>query len=325
VENSLAISQVALVNVNETIADREVEIAKLNIEVKSRENQINVLNNRLSVMKSELATQLELLTAQFQSTNNMLTNKSSTVSQTIQNLVDRAASEDARLEKYYFSLQEKMKDLESALSAKESLVQMLTGKLHTSAETLREREELHSSEIARLRSRIQGIEDQLRLGKMDLSKTLQERSLINTELKAQKELVFHFTSRLQEAETGSTHQEAQFVQMQKLLEEMKDDLRLQAQKLSTIESADEDHEKRQLVEQIDQLRALYFQAVCLLAKVQLFYSKGTMQSILVEDLYTEVLDKNLTLDEWPAYVFHRLPQMNSKAEQRKQSIFPFKS
>lgn len=303
------------------IEDKELEIAKLQLEVKSREDKIAVLNARLAVAKEELATQLGLLDSQFAAGRSHLGQKAAEADAAIKQITKQVKDDDGKTQGRFQELNGKVQQLESVLLAKESVVQMLTTKLHVATDSLKAKDETQSTDIAVLNAKIAVLQKELRDERSENSKRLQEARLMSSQVKAQRDATEQFMNKLHAVETGSSTKEEQLTQMQKLLEDMQSDLELQSKKLSKIELVEEE-EKRELADQVDKLRTLYFQSLCLIAKIQLFNDQQGTVNVMSEDLFEEVVKKNITLEEWPAYIFHRLPQMVSDSR-KPRSLFAF--
>jgi len=265
---------------------------------------------------------MAILNDQFDATKAQLKTDAQGTRNAVKSLESRVTEEDSKHQVRYQELQGNVQQLESTLLAKESVIQMVTAKLHVATESLRSKEEGHSTAVGEMRERMTKLQSELRLVKADLSRRNQEYVVMGNELKAHKEVLDAFTEKMNAAETGSQNKEEQLTQMQQLLVDMKHDLGEQSAKVSMIEEVEE-HEKQELREEVDKLRSLYFQTLCLLAKVQHFNENKTPLSISADDLFEELVTKQkIEVEQWPAEVFGRLPQMASENRQTR-SLFAF--
>eukprot|EP00300_Choanocystis_sp_HF-7_P011005 c17258_g1_i2.p1 GENE.c17258_g1_i2~~c17258_g1_i2.p1 ORF type:complete len:1095 (+),score=285.16 c17258_g1_i2:488-3286(+) len=285
----------------EDLSRKNVEISNLGATLQSKLDQMQILNGRVSSARDDASQEIQLMKSKIEATEAELKQVSDSVGVTLLQIAASDQGNDSVNER----LRNKLAQTEALVRAKENLIALLEDKFASAKLEYMASEAALNSLTVQLQARVSILDKAASAEQSESMVATEKLAVKEAELEVQKKLVAELQAVIASSESNTTGQEQQATRWREMFEELQAEHSRLVETQRRVPQDGGDSTLKRLEFEIEDLRVMYFQSVCLLVKTQLFNSGGQLHNVMVKDLYDEVTTNNLSIEEWPAYIFAR--------------------
>eukprot|EP00300_Choanocystis_sp_HF-7_P015461 c19068_g1_i3.p1 GENE.c19068_g1_i3~~c19068_g1_i3.p1 ORF type:complete len:1088 (+),score=280.71 c19068_g1_i3:1-3264(+) len=294
--------------INSQLAQKDIDITNLNSEIQVKNDQIQVLNDRVLAAREETQQEIRFLKTKIESTEAELRRVTESVNQTMEQLATGETGAGPLQDKDKLQ-QEGLGRAEALAESRAEFIKLLQDKLAATKLEISSKEEEFAVAKRELEAKIAALEKEVLEKQDEVAEVSNQLALKTAELQVQLELAADYEQSANTAQSSSVTQENQVAKWRDMFEELQREhakLVQETKNQKRVPNQDGDTETaiKAMEHELESVRVLYFQVVCLFVKSQLL-SSGQLQNVLVKDLYEEVKANNLLIEEWPTFVFSR--------------------